>query len=126
MTTTARKSTVETKNVKLYSWEDTADHAVTPEVGSVVNLDGPRHGEELLEGDAWSVSGYDGCDFRFPCNPAGPIKSVACNVVVTGRVCQKAFGVDGGLWIRCKVEFVGDCEPSTFASGWMLVKSAWK
>jgi len=109
----ARKSTVETKII--YGRE------VHPEVGSVVELDARDGcGERLREGDDYKVEGYDGCDFRFPIN-FGPIKDVACNVKVTGRTLKNR---GGSHWTRCQVEFVGDCEPSTFAGGWLCTATA--
>lgn len=47
------------------------------------------------------------------------VKEIAVNVTVTGRtLAMKA----GAFWVRCKIEFVGDGEPSQFSPGWMLVE----
>jgi len=105
-----RTSTVETKII--------FGREVRPEVGSLIELDDRDHiGELLREGDDFTCPGYPGCDFRFPIN-FGPIKDVAVNVKVTGRTRQIRTG---SHWVRVQVEFVGDCEPSTFAGGWMRI-----
>lgn len=65
------------------------------------------------------VSEWEGANFRIPTGSNGPIQSLAVNVTITGRkIVHKPFG---GRWIRCKVEFVGDGEPSTFSGAWMRV-----
>ena len=89
-----------------------------PALGSYVVLDGKTIGEKLLEGDKFSDAGYPGCEFRYPVQSDGPIKSVAVNVKVTGR---KEIYKNGAMWVRVMIEWVGDCEPSTFSGGWMLV-----
>lgn len=89
-----------------------------PCVGSYIKLDARNIGEKLLPGDDFCDSGYPGCEFRFPLSGGGPIKSVAVNVKVTGRTIQYR---QGSMWIRVQIEWVGDCEPSTYSGGWMLV-----
>lgn len=84
--------------------------------GDVIEPDG-RMSERLHPGDNFSDSGYPGCQFRIPVNSAGPIKSVAVNVKVTGRTWQWR---GDRCWVRVRIEYVGDCEPSTFVSGWLL------
>lgn len=84
--------------------------------GDVVEKDG-RISERLHPGDNFADSGYPGCQFRLPVWGGGPIKSVAVNIKVTGRSWQWR---DGKPWIRVRIEFVGDCAESTFASGWLL------
>jgi hypothetical protein len=59
--------------------------------------------------------------YRMPLENGGPIESLACNIEVTGRTVQRRDG--GGLWVRVKITFPGDCEPDTVTGGWMLVKS---
>lgn len=88
---------------------------VTVTEGTVVKLDARRVSERLLPSD------WEAAEFRFPCWAlhSNKVKGVACNVTVTGRTFKAR---EGQLWIRCKVEFVGDEEPSTFASGWVLVR----
>ena len=93
---------------------------VAPEVGSFVKLDEGRIGEKLLPGDDFTCAGWDGCDFRYP-NPVSiwrESRAIACNVHVTGRTIQYK---DGGRRVRVKIEWVGDCEPSTFSGGWMYL-----
>lgn len=85
-------------------------------VGDVVEKDGGL-AERLHPGDNFSDSGYPGCQFRLPVNATGPIKSVAVNIKVTGRTWQWR---GDRCWIRCRIEYVGDCAESTFASGWLL------
>jgi hypothetical protein len=93
------------------------ENTPTPAVGSYVLLDGRCIGENLLPGDNFSDSGYPGCDFRYPSATIGG--SVAVNVKVTGRTLQRKNGAN---FVRCRIEWVGDCCPSTFSSGWLLVK----
>lgn len=91
-------------------------------VGSLVKLDGSRRfPERLLPGDDNVCHGWPGCDFRYPNPVPGWEKkhAIACNVTVTGKTLQRR---DGSLWVRCRVEWVGDCEPSTFSGGWLRVE----
>lgn len=119
MTTQERTTTVETKRVELFCG---IEIDVTPAVASCVrlgeSLGSARIGEILHKGDDFSCEGYAGCDFRFPALYGGPIKDVACNVKVTGRKTTRRFGDE---WVRVMVEFVGDCESSTFVKGFMLI-----
>lgn len=68
----------------------------------------------LYEGDSYVDSGFPGCDYRIKCQFCEP----AVNVSVTGRV---ARWFDGEWHVRAKIEFVGDCEPSTFVNGWLVL-----
>ena len=75
--------------------------------------------------DSYTDSGWPGCDFRFDVG----IASVAVNVHVTGRkeryghTCQiKGYGGLTGIWVRVRVEFVGDCEPSSFCNGYLRLR----
>jgi len=120
MTVHERTSTVETKRVELWCG---IEIDVTPSVASCIrigeSLSAARIGEILHEGDDFTIDdGYAGCDFRYPAQYGGPIKDVACNVKVTGRKTTRRFGDE---WVRVRVEFVGDCKPSTFAKGFMLI-----
>jgi hypothetical protein len=93
---------------------------VKAEVGSYVVLDGKNFGVKLLTGEDYVDSGFSGCQFRWP-NPIREwekSRAFACNVKVTGRTFQYR---NGGRWVRVEVEWVGDCEPSTFAKGYMSV-----
>lgn len=84
---------------------------VEVKLGSCVRPDGWRFGQRLIA-SAWDVA-----RFRLPTGSAGPVESLAVNVVATGRTWQRR---EGGYWVRVRVEFVGDGEPSVFAGGWML------
>lgn len=86
--------------------------------GDVVEPDG-RICVRLHPGDKFSDSSYPGCQFRVPVENGGPIKSLAVNIKVTGRGWKWRPGTDQS-WVRCRIEYVGDGEPSTYASGWLL------
>ena len=95
---------------------------IQAKVGSYVILDASRNniGEHLLEGDDYVDEGFHGCEFRWP-NPVREwrtSRAIAVNVQVTGRTIQYRWG---GRFVRVKIEWVGDCEPSTFSGGWMAV-----
>lgn len=104
-----------TKRTKVAKPVDVGGGLAVPEVGDVVTLDGRSVSDALMEGDDFFDSGYPGCDFRLPA-PA-PVHSVAVNVRITGRSWQWK---DGASRVRCQVEFVGDCEPSTFRGAWLM------
>ncbi len=93
---------------------------VRAKVGSVVELDGKRISEKLLPGDDNVCPGWLGCDFRWPNRhyPDPTRHAIACNVTVTGNTLQRR---NGALYARVRIEWVGDCEPSTFSGGWLLV-----
>jgi hypothetical protein len=90
---------------------------IRPQIGSYVRIDGRSVGECLLAGDAPVDSGYRGCEFRLPTN-SPVIKSVAVNIDITGRTIQ---WFEGTNWVKIKITFVGDCEPDTYAAGWLKV-----
>jgi hypothetical protein len=99
------------------------DLDVTPKVGSYLIPDGPRHhayaiGELLLPGEDYVDSGFAGCQFRYPNPVFGASRAIAINLEITGRTIQYR---DGGRYVRVKIEWVGDCEPSTFTRGWLRV-----
>jgi len=86
----------------------------TPAVGSWICYDGGNAlGTALTEGDSFVDSGFAGCDFRTK-------HGTAINVEVTGRTFQYR---NGSRMVRVRIEFVGDCEPSTFTGGWMAVNN---
>ena len=92
---------------------------VLPRVGDALRLDNGKV-ELLLEGDGYVDSGFPGCQFRFP-NPVRGWETkhaLAVNLKVTGRTVKYAWGA---RWVRVQVEWVGDCEPSTFCGGWVKV-----
>ena len=75
-----------------------------------------------VEPEQWGIGnllnpGLDGfCSYYLPTNSEGPVKEVAVNVTITGRTRIRR---QGGYWVRVKIEFVGDGEPSTFTGGWV-------
>lgn len=82
-------------------------------VGSVIKIDGWRFAEKLIP------SSWEPAQFYIPTSSGGPIKQLAVNVTITGRTWQRR---EGEYWVRVKIEFVGDGEPSEYTSGWMLKK----
>ena len=88
-------------------------HATVKE-GSVIQLPSGRM-EQLKLDHSEPCPGWPGAQFRLPC-PIG--RMIAVNVTITGRTIQRRGGAD---WVRVKLEWVGDCEPSTFSKGWLLV-----
>ena len=56
------------------------------------------------------------CDYYLPTNSGGPIKEIAVNIEITGRTRIRR---SGGWYVRAKVTFVGDGEPSTHTGGWV-------
>ena len=91
----------------------------TPTAGDVITLDmtGPRRGIGfmLTESDGFFDSGFPGCEFRLR-DDGGPLHDRAINIKITGRTVQ--WRSDGPA-VRIKIEWVGDCEPSTFQGGWL-------
>ena len=87
---------------------------IPPEVkvGTYVVPDGWRGMGEKLE------SGLDGfCDYYLPTHSGGPIKQVAVNVKVTGKLPRRR---QDDFWARVQVTFVGDGEPNVVTGGWIL------
>ena len=83
-----------------------------PAIGKYVRPD------EWFIGGRLEASDWDEAAFRLPTNSGGPITSLAVNVKVTGRVVRKDQGSEA---VRAQIEFVGDCEPSTFVNGWLHI-----
>lgn len=81
-------------------------------VGSHVKPDGWQIGGSLQASD-WSEA-----DFYLPTNSGGPIKALAVNVTITGYTLKRMMD---SQYVRVKIEFVGDGEPSTFSGGWLHV-----
>ena len=83
------------------------NHAIQPDNWNI--------GTKLLESDGYSDSGFPGCQYRMPTNNGD--YQLAVNVSISGR---KSHPIDYGRYkTRVKIEFVGDCEPSTFTRGWV-------
>ena len=87
-----------------------------PSVGDHVQLD-EGAGGNLAEDDGFSDSSFPGCQFRF-ISGHGWRPKLAVNVALTGKPRYLADSLHGVV-ARCKVEFVGDGEPSSFAAGWI-------
>lgn len=97
---------------------------VRPQIGSFVEPDGWRGRGEMLVASDW-----DEAQFRIPTSiradgpylptPSGYVE-VAVNVEITGRTLRWRGWNRGGSWVRVRIEFVGDGEPSTFSGGWMI------
>ena len=66
----------------------------------------------LRESDGFRDSSFAGCMFRVTLDNVAA-QDVAVNVKVTGRPRL----IQGSWASRCKIEFVGDGEPSTFTGG---------
>jgi hypothetical protein len=87
-----------------------------PQIGDGLQGDEWRWAESLEESDGFKDSGFPGCQFRVKL-PSHDVK-VAVNISTTGKPKW-----NGHLWqSRCKIEFVGDCEPSTFSGGLLYHK----
>lgn len=84
-----------------------------PTAGDFVKLDGASVSRALV---AWS---NDIAEFGLESLAGGPIKAVACRIEITGR---KVNFKDNS--VRCRVVFVGDGEPDTFASGKVFLRWA--
>jgi hypothetical protein len=121
MTATAKREKASKSQWVTWGRNDTREPvAIQAHVNSYVQLDGGRLGDKLLVGDDFVDEGFAGCDFRYP-NPVREwreSRAIACNVHVTGRTFQFKSGY---RVVRVKVEWVGDCEPSTFTSGWLYI-----
>lgn len=83
---------------------------IIPQINSVIKPDNWQFAQRLQPSD-WEMA-----SFRLPTSRNFGITSLATNVVVTGRTWQRR---EGDYWVRVKIEFVGDGEPSTFSKGWM-------
>jgi len=77
-----------------------------PRVGDFVCPDGWDMGELLTADSGFSDESFPGCQFRLK----GICADYAVNVVMTGRIQRDGY-------YRCRIEFVGDGEPSTFSGG---------
>jgi hypothetical protein len=83
-------------------------------IGACIRPENWPFGSRLIASD------WDQAEFRLPrpnAFPNDPIQSLAVNIVITGRTWQRR---EGDYWLRVRIEFVGDGEPSAFAGGWML------
>lgn len=101
------------KSVEIYGRE------VKPQVGSFVIPDGKLVGECLLPGDETVDAGYRGSQFRWPTNDK-LIPSVGVDIEITGRTLRRR-AYQNGYFVRCRIIFVGDCEPDSWIVGWLKV-----
>ncbi len=78
-----------------------------------------------IQGDEWNIcevlkepgpdisdSLFPGCEFRIDA-PGCPLNNLAVNIKITGKPHLSGFGWKS----RCKIEVIGDGEPSTFFGG---------
>lgn len=88
----------------------------TAKIGDSVKPDEWPIFSTLIKGDDYCDDSFPGCDFRLPSSRYEGYQ-LAVNVKVTG------LPHDTGMWgrykSRCRIEFVGDGEPSTFSGGWI-------
>ena len=84
-------------------------------LGLYVEPDGWQLGERLRESDHYSDSSFPGCQYRLP---AGNDYHLAVNISFSGRKSHWC-SISDNYRTRVKIEFVGDCEPSTFSHGWI-------
>jgi len=74
-------------------------------------------GENITKADSFSDSGFPGCQYRIPAGIPELGWELAINLTISGRM---SHALDYGRYkTRVKIEFVGDCEPSTFSHGWI-------
>ena len=93
---------------------------ITPMVGNSVQPDGWECGwEKLEESDGYSDGSFPGCQFRLPAGCDNTAK-LAVNIKVTGKPRWNGISYTS----RCKIEFVGDGEPSTFSGGIIYTRGA--
>ena len=85
------------------------------QAGDAVQADDWSISLQLDPGDSRADSSFPGCQFRVPMGDG--LYNVAVSVKTTGRPHRTCFG---RFQSRCKIEFVGDGEPSTFAGGWLF------
>ena len=88
-----------------------------PQVGDFLKPDGWQIGSQLEQDNGFSDSSFPGCQFRLP-SGQWPNYHLAVNVTVTGGK-HAIDGMHTRTRSRCKIEFVGDGEPSTFTAGWI-------
>jgi hypothetical protein len=95
------------------------DHEITPAVGMRFGFDEGYGSWELTTGTDYCDSGFAGCQFyaallhvKFP-------TECAVNIRVTGRTIQRPGGIYGSRAVKVEIEWVGDCEASTFTRGWL-------
>lgn len=96
--------------------------AATPQAGQMLHPDEwPEYGGMLIQADEADLE-YFGAILRVETgqefDPTLPVK-----VVVTGRRAWLSY--NDGYVIRCKIEFLRDCEDSVITGGWLHIRP-WK
>lgn len=111
-------------------WDHEANRPELVEVeakeGSRICLDadsGAKFYGLTVDHDTYTDSGWPGCQFRL----TGHLQPLGVNIHFVGRKertnCSvKGYGGLSGVWCRIRVEFVGDCEPSTFCDGFLHIR----
>lgn len=80
---------------------------------------GRNCGEKITKDDGFRDSGFPGCDWRIkPSNTKG---NLAIKLKVTGKKIRYLRSWPRS--VRVQIEWVGDCEPSTFSRGWLFPQS---
>lgn len=87
------------------------NHEVKVEPGKVIHPDGWAWGTILLPSE-WEKAKYRIHSVNYP------DRVMAINVNITGRTLVRKAG---DLWVRIKIEWVGDGEESTFSGGFMRI-----
>jgi len=81
--------------------------------GSYIKPDGWNVGDNLAPADYFKDGSFPGCEYRLHSRGG----NLAVNVRITGRPYPTS---NYNLWkSRCRIEFVGDGEPSIFAGGYI-------
>lgn len=97
-----------------------ARYYIEPKAGDRIQADGWSLPELIFDDDitpGYKDSEWPGCQFRYESYRSG--WHIAINVRVTGGPKW-----NGRCWkSRCKIEFVGDGEPSTFSGGYLFTDS---
>ena len=86
-----------------------------PKIGDHLIADGWYLGENLLPSDGYKDSSFPGCQFRVQLHKY----KVAINLEITGKV-NRRIPKNGAWGRRCRIEIVGDGEPSKFTRGWII------
>ena len=96
------------------------ESTMSPKLGDGLYPDGwPVWASAPLEaGESACMPGFPGSQFRVTASRF----TAAVNVTRTGHNRR----TDDGVCIRVRIEWVGDCEPSTFSRGWLVRGEAGK
>ena len=90
----------------------------TAQDGDYLEPDGWPMGENITaDTDTYTDSGWPGCEFRIPAGNG--TLSLGINIKTTGKPHFVPGYHNAKYRSRCRIEFVGDCEESTFTGGWI-------